>query len=63
MDETQRTGTDWNKESTVYEPVKSEEVPDQSRRVYCPDHECWLIQDAYGNWICVVCLVEDRLNL
>lgn len=39
------------------------EVEPQSERVYCADHKCWLVQDAYGNWICYVCVVEDRLDL
>lgn len=57
------TEGDWNEEGTVYEPVEPEEVPRGSERVYCPIHECWLMQDHYGNSVCIVCLVEDRLDL
>lgn len=43
-----------------YDPSVLEEQTKE--RFWCEEHNCMLIQDALGDWICVVCLVEDRLN-
>lgn len=50
---------------TVNSPpkIKDEEVPEGSQHVYCEKHECWFVSDMYGQFICIVCLVEDRLDL
>lgn len=45
----------------VYSRIEPEDTGPQSERVYCEEHGCWKIKDAYGNFICIVCLVEDRI--
>lgn len=47
----------------VYDRVPPSDVDPQEEHVYCEEHGCFRIKDLYGNLICVVCLVEDRLEL
>lgn len=44
----------------VYNRIPPEDAGG-SEHVYCEEHGCWKFKDAYGQFVCVVCLVADRL--
>lgn len=47
----------------VYDRIPPEDIESVESHVFCEEHGCIKFKDLYGNFVCIVCLVEDRLEL